>query len=67
LYPDFMLKFDKYGWISVADVMADLPKYDGATLADPLEPYYNGGRNVAKFYINNGKLVIHSFAHGSKT
>jgi hypothetical protein len=67
LHTDFPLKFDRYGWVSVADVMGDLPRYDGATLADPLEPEYNGGRNVAKFYTNNGKPVIHSFAHGDKT
>jgi hypothetical protein len=67
LYPDFMLNFDRHGWVSVADVLKDLPKYDGATLADPLEPEYNGGRNVAKFYTNNGKPVIHSFAHSGKS
>lgn len=67
LYPDFPLKFDRHGEGSVADVLADLKRYDGATLADPLEPDYNGGRNVAKVYANNGKPVIHSFAHGGKT
>jgi hypothetical protein len=67
LYPDFLLKLDRHGWVSVGDVLADLKRYDGATLADPLEPDYNGGRNVAKFYTNKGKPVIHSFAHGGKT
>ena len=68
LYPDFLLKFDRHGWVSVADVLADLKKYDRATLADPLEPDYNGGRNVAILYANIGKgrSIIHSFAHGDK-
>jgi hypothetical protein len=61
------LKFDRYGEVSVADVLADLKRYDGATLANPLEPEYNGGRNVAKLYANSGKPAIHSFAHGGKT
>lgn len=67
LGPVFLLKFDRHGSVAVSDVLANLKRYDGATLADPLEPEYNGGRNVARLYANDGKPVIHSFAHGGKT
>jgi hypothetical protein len=75
LYPDFPLKFDRHGEVPVADVLADLKRYDGATLADPLEPDYDGGRTVARLFANISKdksasesssPVIHSFAHGGK-
>lgn len=65
LASDFLLKFDAHGWVSVEDVLKDWRKLDNATLADPLEPDYNGGRNIAKFYANNGeRFIINSQAHG---
>lgn len=67
LYGDFLLKFDRHGWVCVADVLKEWKKYDQDTLADPLEPDYNGGHNIARFYANQGKNpLIHSFAHGDK-
>jgi P4 family phage/plasmid primase-like protien len=60
------LMFDKWGAVTVADVLREPGRYDKATLADPLEPDYNGGRNIARFYANEGTPYIHSFAHGGK-
>jgi Superfamily II helicase and inactivated derivatives len=67
LYPDFILHFDKHGWTSVGDVLKDPKKYNKATLADPTEPDYHGGRNIAIFFANDsGNHIIHSYAHGEK-
>ncbi len=60
-----ILHFDSLGQVSVEDVLTDLPKYDGQTLCDPLEP--ETGPNKAKFYSNLGSNkppIIHSFLHG---
>ena len=50
----------------VADVLLNGADYHGKSLADPLEPDYEGGsKTKAIFYWNDGiKPVIHSFAHG---
>lgn len=56
------------GGITVADVFKDAAAYHGKSLADPLEPDYDGGsKTKAKFYWNDGNAVIHSYAHGSIT
>ena len=63
LYADFRLTFAQLGTMSVADVLATPDHYDGEALADPIEgPAY--GITTAKFYWNDGKPTIHSFAHG---
>lgn len=64
---DFLLQFQKYGTVSVADVLADLEKYDKQILADPMEPNYRS-KNCAIFYANLGiDPCVHSQAHGGKT
>jgi len=64
LYRDWPLEFDKLGFATVADVLADPGRYDGAALADPLEGV-GYGRSTAKFFANvGGKPCIHSHAHG---
>lgn len=64
LTADFQLKLDHEGWVSVADVLADKTMYHGATLADPLEPEYGGGRCKAKLYLTGTRPIVRSFAHG---
>ncbi|MGX0975619.1 hypothetical protein ACSSVY_001329 [Roseovarius sp. MBR-51] len=63
-----MIEFDDGKSVPVAELMgprgADL---DGKTCPDPLEPDYDGGRSVAKFYWNEGKQPgIFSFARGEQ-
>jgi hypothetical protein len=42
--------------------------YDRRDCKDPLDPEYDGGRPVARYYWNGGKNpTIHSFAHGAHT
>lgn len=66
LLPDVVLPFDdeELHGSTVADVLADPGKYEGATLADPLEgPEY--GRCKAKIMRrSDGTPWINSFAHG---
>jgi hypothetical protein len=67
LPPGFVLHFATLGTQTVADVLADLKKYDGQALADPIEgPDY--GKTTAKFWANTGRgrgvPCVHSFAHG---
>ena len=69
---EWVLTFDdkKLGDVTVAEVLADLPRYSGKTLADPLEglAYDNGnGKGKAKLMPvaeSDNEALIHSFAHG---
>jgi hypothetical protein len=66
LLPHFELPFDDsaLAGTTVADVLASPDKYEGATLADPLEGI-EYGRDKAKIMLRiNGDVWIHSFAHG---
>lgn len=63
----FPLHFEKFGEVSVADVLLDLAKYDGHILLDPMEPDYPS-RFCAIFYANTGRdPCIYSQAHGGQT
>ncbi len=52
--------------VSVADVLSDPAAYDNKSLADPLEPDYDGGSlTKARFFWNDGiRPQVGSFAHG---
>ncbi len=65
LLPDEIINFQKFGGVSVADVLADLNKYDREPCADPGEPEY--GTSKAILYANDGvKPIIHSVLHWGK-
>jgi hypothetical protein len=52
--------------ITIRGVLDNPHEYNGKSLADPLEPEYEGGsKTKAKFYWNDGRPVINSFCHGS--
>ena len=66
LHPDVVLPFDdeKLAGKTVGDVLADPARFEGETLADPLEGV-DYGRCVAKIMRrSDGTPWIHSFAHG---
>jgi hypothetical protein len=66
LRPDIELPFDdpQLTGCTVGDVLADPERFEGATLADPLEGI-DYGRCVAKIMRRaDGVMWIHSFAHG---
>jgi hypothetical protein len=66
LLPDLMLPFDdeQLDGCTVADVLADPDRFEGETLADPLEGV-SYGRCCAKIMRRaDGTPWIHSFAHG---
>jgi hypothetical protein len=67
LQDDDILYFNgKAGDVSVGEVFDNGKAYDGKSLADPLEPDYEGGsRTKAKFFWNDGRPVINSYAHGT--
>ncbi len=52
--------------VTVKEVLDDGTSYDGMSLADVLEPEYDGSSMTkARFYWNDGKNpIIHSYAHG---
>jgi hypothetical protein len=51
------------GCVSVTEILRNPLKFDGKPCADPNEgPEY--GKTTAKFWWNNGKPCINSFAHG---
>lgn len=66
LSSDFEIQTDKYGVLTVREILADRVRYQEATCHDPLDPGYGAGK--AKIYSNNsGSPAIHSFAHGETT
>ena len=64
LYRDDVIETDRFGTVTVSEILKDFDRYDGATCSDPQEPEL--GRGKAKIYFNkkNKKNCIHSFAHG---
>jgi hypothetical protein len=69
LLPDLVLPFDEpeLAGSTVADVIADPARFEGATLADPLEGVAYG---ICKAQVQrraDSSLWIHSFAHGRTT
>jgi hypothetical protein len=66
LLPDVVLPFDdpELAGCTVADVLADPDKFEGATLADPLEGVDYGTCKAQVMRRADGSLWIHSFAHG---
>jgi hypothetical protein len=66
LPPEFQLHFDRFGIVTVADVLADPKAYLGSAMADPIEGVAYG-HGKAKLYRTEDKLWINSFAHGGVT
>lgn len=66
LLPDVMLPFDNSGLAgaTVANVLADPVRFEGATLADPLEGIEYGTCKAKIMLAADGTPWIHSFAHG---
>lgn len=66
LLPSIELEFDDptLAGCTVADVLADPERFDGATLADPLEGVAYGVGKAKIMRRADGTLWIHSFAHG---
>jgi hypothetical protein len=66
LLPHVALPFDdpELAGISVADVLADPARFEGATLADPLEDVEYGKCKARIMRRGDGTPWIHSFAHG---
>jgi hypothetical protein len=65
LLPDVALQFDDVADpVTVAAVLADPARYDGCTLADPLEGIEYGRCKAKVMRRSDGTPWIHSFAHG---
>ncbi|MES2844232.1 MAG: virulence-associated E family protein [Pseudomonadota bacterium] len=62
------VEFDDGTSVQVAELMGPRgADYDGRQCPDPLEPDYDGGRSVGKFFWNEGKRPgIYSFARGGR-
>jgi hypothetical protein len=66
LLPDLVLPFDdpNLAGITVGDVLADPARFEGTTLADPLEGIEYGACCARIMRRADGTPWIHSFAHG---
>jgi hypothetical protein len=69
LLPDVPLAFDDdaLDGATVADVLADSARFEGATLADPMEGTAYGRCKARVMRRADGQPWIHSFAHGRTT
>lgn len=50
--------------VTVETVLQNKFEYHGLQCLDPIEPDYDGGRIVAKLYLNQKTPIIHSYARG---
>ena len=66
LYGSYLLHFANGDNVTVAEVLANVDRYDGLPLADPIEGSAYGS-TTACFYANaaTGKPVVNSLAHGA--
>jgi hypothetical protein len=66
LLPNVVLVFDEddLAGATVGEVLADPDRFDGTTLADPLEGLSYGRCKAKIMRRPNGTVYIHSFAHG---
>lgn len=62
LWGSWILEFPECD-VTVADVLDNYKNYNGKVLADPIEGRAYG-KTTSKFWWNDGKPTIHSFAHG---
>ncbi|OJV04909.1 MAG: hypothetical protein BGO20_17315 [Bosea sp. 67-29] len=59
------IQLDDGSTVTPNKILADLSAFHGKTCADPLEPEYGGGRNLAIIYTKgHSRPIIHSHAHG---
>ena len=67
LRADLEVVFDDGEVVAVSDLLIKGAAYDGRICFDPIEPGYDGGRAVGKFYWNKGRRPgVNSFAHGKR-
>ncbi|MBT3990063.1 MAG: hypothetical protein HOG95_01390 [Rhodospirillaceae bacterium] len=67
LRSDMEVVFDDGEVLTVFDLLIKGEAYDGRVCFDPIEPGYDGGRTVGKFYWNKGRRPgVNSFAHGQR-
>jgi hypothetical protein len=66
LLPDVELAFDapEFAGCTVGDVLTNPDRFEGATLADPLEGIPYGACKAKVMLKSDGTPFIHSFAHG---
>ena len=57
---------DDLGTVTVDTIMADPARYDGETLADPIDGIEYGPGKAKLFINDDGSIVINSFAHGGR-
>jgi hypothetical protein len=63
-YDELHFDDEEIGVVSVANILADPARYNGETLADPIEGRCYG-RGKARLYFNGGgHVIVNSFAHG---
>jgi hypothetical protein len=66
LLGDFTVTLDDGQQVTVGEALDNKEKYHGRLALDPLEPEYQGGKVVSKFYLFGSAPNLHSFAHGGK-
>lgn len=67
LLPAVVLVFEDGEAVTVGQLLTGGAEYDGRACLDPVEPSYDDGRAVGKFYWNDGvRPGVHSFAHGGR-
>lgn len=61
---DFEIVLDDGTSVTVREILANPDAFHRRTCADPLEPDYRGGKNIAVIFGDGFPIRIHSLAHG---
>ncbi|WP_415878539.1 hypothetical protein [Methylomonas sp. TEB] len=64
IHGEWPLYFDNGSIVSVVQLLENPEKYDGLTLADPIDGLADRKKGKAKFWWNNGNPIIISLSHG---
>lgn len=64
LLEDYEIQLDNGNVVTVGEIVRDAKRFDGVTCADPFEPDYHGGTNIAVIQTGYTPYRIYSHAHG---
>ena len=64
---DYVVQLETGEQVTVQEILKYPAKFHGQRTCDPIEPEYNNGRAVGKFFLMDGVPNLYSFARGGRT
>lgn len=67
LLGDFVIQLVDGSKVTVGEILDSPDKFHGQETLDPLEPEYDGSKQVGKLYLIGQQPILHSQAHGGRS